>query len=62
MELFSELYGRYYSIVAAVLKTASQRAISAKEINDIILNQGFSESFLGLSPKLLESERKIITC
>lgn len=50
MELFSEIYGVYYQIVADVLAKAP---LSREEVGRIAAESGFGESVLQLVPKLL---------
>ena len=46
MEFFSEIYGSYYSAVAAVLEKAAISPLSEKEITDIISENAFSRSVI----------------
>lgn len=52
MELFSELYGLYYRIVADIL---NQAPLTRAEAQRIASESGFAESVLQLVPKLLEN-------
>lgn len=56
MELFSELYGCYYAVVAKILNRAYQQGISSAEINAIVQQEAFAESGLHLIPRLLNGE------
>ncbi|HEX3032255.1 MAG TPA: WYL domain-containing protein [Bacillota bacterium] len=55
LELFSEVYGRYYSVLTNLLTVASLRPVTTRDVNELILREGFAESLAGLGPKLLES-------
>lgn len=55
MELFSEIYSRYY-LIAEQLLIASQQGITEKEMSQIISEYGFSESNLFLLPKFTSEE------
>ena len=57
MELFSEIYGCYYHVVAQILRRAhGGGGIGSGEISRIISKNAFSESGLHLLPKLLKGE------
>lgn len=56
MELFSEVLGCYYQIVADILKKAQKNPLSRAEITKIIDEDGFMESSLTLLPRLLSGE------
>lgn len=56
MELFSELYGCYYHVVATILKAAHNQGISRANINTIVEQEAFTESGLHLIPRLLNGE------
>ncbi len=56
MEYFSEIYGIYYSAVAAVLSRAFSSPLSEKEITEIVNENAFGESALYILPKLLSGE------
>lgn len=53
MELFSEIYGVYYKIVADILK---QAPLSKDAIKKVVDQSGFGESVLHLLPKLLDQQ------
>ena len=50
MELFSEVYGCYYEVVAAVLRAAP---LDRRQIEALVSQRGYGESTLQLIPKLL---------
>lgn len=54
MEIFSEIYNCYYSVVNGILKNSP---LSKKQIDDIIRSKAFSESVLFLVPKLCEDNQ-----
>jgi len=56
VELFSEIYGCYYQVVARVLRQAHRKGINCAEISRIISEGAFSESGLHLLPRLLGGE------
>lgn len=53
MELFSELYGLYYRLTAAILR---QAPLSRQQIQSLVAESGFAESTLQLLPKLLDEQ------
>lgn len=54
LEIFSEVYNCYYSVVDAILKKSP---LSKQQIDDIIRCNAFSESVLFLMPKLCNDNR-----
>ena len=56
MDLFSEIYGCYYKIVAEILKRAGQGAVSKQEILAITEQYGFAESGLTVPDKLFSDQ------
>ncbi len=56
MELFSELYGCYYSVVAKIINAAHTLGITNGEINAIVEQEAFAESGLHLIPRLLNGD------
>lgn len=59
MELFSEIYGVYYSIVEDILCNAP---LSRSEIQSKVSGSGFAESVLHLIPKLLDEGAWPLLC
>ncbi|WFR55579.1 WYL domain-containing protein [Anaerocolumna sp. AGMB13025] len=53
MELFSEIYNCYYSVIAKILETSP---LTEKQMQELILNNAFSESAVYLMPKLCKEE------
>jgi len=51
MELFSEIYGKYYKLIASLL---TKLPLTRQEINGYVTKEGFAESNLYLLPKLLD--------
>lgn len=49
MEIFSEIYNCYYSVVSSILQ---QSPLTKKQIDEYIMNQAFLESSIILTPKL----------
>lgn len=58
MELFSEIYGCYYSVVARIL--AHEDGITQAQADEIAKEYAFSESGLHLIPRLLGGEWKLM--
>ncbi len=50
MNIFSEIYGAYFRIAAKIMKSA---AVSEKEVNTLIQEEGFRDSVLFLPQKLI---------
>ncbi|MCI8478644.1 MAG: WYL domain-containing protein [Oscillospiraceae bacterium] len=64
MELFSELYGCYYEVVAQILRAAP---LSRRQAEELAVRWGYGESVLQLIPKLLNhwpllEEREGLLC
>ena len=55
MEMFSEIYGCYFTVMARILEEA-QKGLSKKEIEELIENHGFYESTFHLLPTLFSGE------
>lgn len=51
MELFSEVYGCYYEVVAEILRSVP---LSRRQVEALVARRGYGESTLELVPKLLE--------
>lgn len=56
MELFSEIYGCYYSVVAQILRQSHGTGLSRDGINRIVSENAFSESEFHLLQRLLGGE------
>lgn len=56
MELFSEIYGCYYCVVAQILRQSHGTGLSRDEINRIVSESAFSESEFHLLQHLLGGE------
>ena len=52
MELFSEVYNRYYRAVEAVLCRAQERPLGVKDLQALLAEGAFSESAMSILPKL----------
>lgn len=61
MELFSELYSRYFQMVACVLNAACTQPLTAAGLARTISQNAFSESVLRAYPKLAEGEWPLLT-
>ena len=53
--LFSEVYGTYYNVLAAVLEKAVEGNLTRQGMLDIVREKGFEESILTI-PDALESQ------
>ena len=51
MELFSEVYGRYYQLMDEILRRAP---LSRAELHELVVRHGFGESVLFFEPRLLD--------
>ncbi len=60
MELFSEIYSCYYTVVAKILNTAFNNPLTKADITEIIDSNAFSESAFYILPKLLEGDWKLL--
>ena len=56
MELFSEIYDCYYTVVAQILRRAHSKGLTRSEIDSITAESAFSESGLHLIPRLFSSQ------
>lgn len=56
MELFSEIYSRYYTIAELLLEAAQDSSLTETHMSQIITQYGFGESNLFLLPKLISGE------
>ena len=59
MELFSEVYGCYYTVVTRILNRA-QDGLTRAEIEELVKTGGFYESALHLLPALFSDEWKLL--
>lgn len=55
MEIFSEIHNRYFYILSEILKASAARKLSGDEIAAMVVNLGFAETALGLTPQLLNT-------
>ncbi len=60
MELFSEVYSCYYTVVNKILNEAIKKELSKKDINEIIDENAFKESALYILPKLISGEWNLL--
>ena len=60
MELFSEIYSCYYTVVSKILNNSLNKSLSQKDINQIIEHNGFKESALYILPKLINGEWNLL--
>lgn len=56
MELFSELYGCYYAVMARILHSAHGEGLLRADIHAIVEQCAFAESGLHLMPRLLDGD------
>ena len=59
MELFSEIYGCYFTVVNRILEDA-QKGLTKKEIEELVENHGFYESTFHLLPTLFSKEWNLL--
>ena len=52
--LFSEIYGSYFNVVAAVLSEAAEKTLTAGKLTSIVQEKAFAESVLSI-PAALQS-------
>lgn len=57
MELFSELYGKYYTLVQHILNLAHQDGITLNTIRKVVSEEGFLESPTSLIPSLIAQDK-----
>lgn len=53
--LFSEIYGSYFNVIAAVLADATEGCLTERRMTDLIQNKAFAESTLAI-PTALKKE------
>lgn len=58
--LFSEVYGSYFNVIAAVLKEAAQKKLTTKKITEIISEKAFAESMVSIPEALETGEWKFL--
>jgi hypothetical protein len=56
MELFSEIYGCYYTVLARVLERAHPGGLTRADIEAIMKESGFADTAFHLLPKLISGE------
>ena len=56
MELFSEIYGCYYAVLARLLKRAQPAGLDRAEMEAIVRQSGFADTAFQLLPKLISGE------
>lgn len=54
--LFSEIYGRYYQTVAAILREAVEGTLTRKQLNQIVQQEAFGESLMTIPDALLSGQ------
>lgn len=59
MELFSEVYGRYYQALYHVLR-AAERALDRQALERIVAERGFGESRLHLLPRIMRGDWNLL--
>lgn len=59
MELFSEIYGCYFTVVARILEQA-QKGVSREEIEKLVSAEGFYDSAFHLLPSLFSGEWNLL--
>ena len=61
MELFSEVYSCYYTVVNKILNEAIKKELSKKDINEIIDENAFQESALYILPRLISGQWSLLS-
>ena len=56
MELFSEIYGCYYTVLARLLERAHPAGLDRTEVEAIVRQSGFADTAFQLLPKLVSGE------
>lgn len=59
--LFSEVYGSYYRVVAAVLTQAVDGTLTGEELEKIVQEKGFAESVLAIPAALRDGTWPLLT-
>jgi len=59
MELFSEIYGCYYTVVSEILRK-SEKGMTKGEIEELVSSRGFYESTFHLIPSLFSDEWNLL--
>lgn len=58
--LFSEIYGKYYQTVAAILQEAMEGTLTRKQLNQIVQQEAFGESLMTIPDALLSGQWKLL--
>lgn len=58
MDIFNEIYGKYYQLIAHILTLSMRQALELKDISSIIQHYGFEESNLYLEPMIVDPSNK----
>lgn len=58
--LFSEIYGKYYQTVAAILQEAMEGTLTRKQLNQIVQREAFGESLMTIPDALLSGQWKLL--
>lgn len=61
MELFSEIYGCYYTVLARILAGAHQNGMTRADIEAVIDKSAFADTAFHLLPKLISGEWPLLT-
>ncbi|MCT4543399.1 MAG: WYL domain-containing protein [Vallitalea sp.] len=57
MNLFSEVYGKYYQLISQILNEAQNKSISIEYIYEIIREQGFEDTLITLAPRIINNDK-----
>ena len=60
-DIFSEVYGTYYNILAKVLDQAISGALTLEQLRRIVYKEGYEESALELLPPLTDERWMLLT-
>lgn len=59
--IFSEVYGTYYNIMAKILEQAVRDELTLQALHDIVYREGYQDSALQLLPALKDENWKLLT-
>ena len=59
--IFNEVYGTYYNVVAKILKEAVNGELTSRKLQNIVYDNGYGESLLQLLPALQEGKWQLLT-
>ena len=60
--LFSEIYGSYFNVIAAVLAEASEGCLTERRISELVQEKAFAESALSIPAALKQEAWPLRVC